>query len=192
MKIIITEEQLKSLINYEKNESINEGIKYSPSNWNSNAEIIYNRLKQHGLPEKSIAAVMGNLFIESGFKPNAVGDTKLRGGTSVGIAQWRETRKQGLINYAKNKGKSPNDISTQVDYLMYEIKNQPLYSETKRALFNPNLSVADTASVFTKNFERPANSTAEGKKRGVIATQIVANHKNKFQKLLSSVYQYKR
>jgi hypothetical protein len=52
--------------------------------------------------------------------------------------------------------------------------------------------VADTASVFTKNFERPANSTAEGKKRGVIATQIVANHKNKFQKLLSSVYQYKR
>jgi len=192
MKIILTEEQLKTLINHEKFELINEQVKYNPSYWNSNAEIIYNRLKQHGLPEKSVAAVMGNLFIESGFKPNAVGDTKLRGGTSVGIAQWRETRKEGLINYAKKRGKSPNDITTQVDYLMYEIKNKPFYSETKQALFNPNLSVSDTASVFTKNFERPANSTTEGKKRGMIATQMVVNHKNKFQNVLNSIYKLKR
>ena len=175
-----------------KSESINESTKYSPSYWNSNAEMIYNRLKQYRLPEKSIAAVMGNLFIESGFKPNAVGDTKLKGGTSVGIAQWRESRKQALINFSKKKGKNPNDISTQVDYLMHEINNQPMYSETKRALFNPNLSASDTAAVFTKNFERPANATMEGKKRGAIATQMIINHKNKFMNAIKSIYGIKR
>ncbi len=52
MKILITENQLKSLIKKENTELINEDNKYSPSSWNSNAEAIYNRLKQHGLPEK--------------------------------------------------------------------------------------------------------------------------------------------
>ena len=184
-ELIIKEESSKS-------ELINESVKYSPSYWNSNAEVIYNRLKQHRLPEKSIAAVMGNLFVESGFKPTAVGDTKLKGGTSVGIAQWRESRKQALIKFANKKGKSPNDISTQVDYLMHEINNQSFYSETKRALFNPNLSASDTAAVFTKNFERPANASMEGKKRGAIATQMIINHKNNFINALKNIYGVKR
>ncbi len=191
MKILITESQLKSLIKKENTELINEDNKYSPSNWNSNAEAIYNRLKQHGLPEKSIAAVMGNLYAESRFQPKAVGDKNIKGGSSVGIAQWRESRKQGLISFAQKKGKSPDDIATQVDYLMYEIKTKPFYSATKQALFNPNLSAKDTAAVFTKNFERPANSTQEGMKRGSIAVQMISQHKSKFPNIFSKLFKPK-
>lgn len=192
MKILITESQLKSLIKLEKENLINEDVKYSSSSWNSNAELIYNRLKQHGLPEKSIAAVMGNLYAESRFQPKAVGDKNIPGGSSVGIAQWRESRKRGLIDFAKKKGKSPDDISTQVDYLMREIKTIPYYSATKQALFNPNLSTKDTAAVFTKNFERPANSSQEGMKRGSIAVQIISKHKSKFPNIFGKLFKPKK
>ena len=75
---------------------------------------------------------------------------------------------------------------------MHEINNQSFYSETKRALFNPNRSASDTAAVFTKNFERPANASMEGKKRGAIATQMIINHKNKFINALKNIYGVKR
>ena len=103
MKILVTEKQLEQLVLNKSELLSEEEVKYNPNEWNDNANKIYERLKQHRLPEKSIAAIMANLYIESRFKPTAIGDTKLKGGSSVGIAQWRESRKEGLINFAKKK-----------------------------------------------------------------------------------------
>lgn len=186
MKILVTEKQLEQIVLNKSELLSEEEVKYNPNEWNDNANKIYERLKQHRLPEKSIAAIMANLYIESRFKPTAIGDTKLKGGSSVGIAQWRESRKEGLINFAKQNNKNPNDIETQVDYLIHEINTVPSYSETKKAIYDPNISLADTTSTFTKNYEIPANKESEGDKRANIAHQMVSTHKEKFPKTLIS------
>lgn len=142
------------------------------------ASIIWNTLTKHYTNEGT-AAIMGNLYIESGLKANNLenrGNTDLsmtdtmytsivdsgeyeafaRDGYGYGLAQWTyPSRKASLFSLAQKRKTSIGDIETQVEYLLQELK---CYPELNKALQESN-DLAKLTERFMKEFERPANQS---------------------------------
>ena len=141
-------------------------------------QIIYNRLRQHGITEAGALGVLGNFDCESNCEPFRVQgdfspyrtvskayvqgvtsgsiskDTFSRDAKGFGIYQltyW--TRKAGYYDFWKASGKALDDAELQVDYAVLEMKRD-----------FPNLwaFLKQTNDVFTacsrvcREFERPA------------------------------------
>jgi hypothetical protein len=70
-----------------------------------------------GYTREQAAGIVGNLVHESGLDPNAVGDR----GTSFGLAQHHAERAQALVDFAKERGTSPNDFRTQLEFIDKEL-----------------------------------------------------------------------
>lgn len=69
-------------------------------------------LMSQGLDELHTAAIMGNMYAESGVNPSST-ET---GGTGIGICQWSYGRANNLRRYATSQGKSWTDLSVQLDF----------------------------------------------------------------------------
>lgn len=112
----------------------------------------YNYLVSKGLSPTAAAGIIGNLHAESGLNTRIPGRADNKG--SIGIAQWHSERKQGLYDFAKRKGANAYDLTTQLDYLVDELKS-PAY---KKAFVGvSNARTPDEAAVaFMKDFEKPA------------------------------------
>lgn len=147
-----------------------------------NGKDIWNLLKAKGYTNTAIAGLMGNLDHESGLYPDRVqGDIprsnksieyaqkvdsnaiskdqfvkKGPGGGGFGLAQWTyPSRKQGLWEYTKAKGKSISDLSGQVDYLHHELTGYGLVDK-----INAANSIKDASNIILHDFEKPANQSA--------------------------------
>ena len=125
-------------------------------------------------------ALMGNLQAESGLKSSnlqnsfqkklgyndesytsAVDNGKyvnfVRDSAGYGLAQWTYwTRKQNLLNFAKQNGKSIGDIDMQLDFLLWEL--QTGYKAILNALKSAS-NIRSASDVVLKQFERPANQS---------------------------------
>jgi surface antigen len=156
-------------------------------NGSTNEERIWNYLKGAGLNDCGAAGLMGNLYAESGLRPNNLQNTyeKSLGYTDetytaavdsgayanfakdaagYGLAQWTFwTRKQNLLAYAKADGKSVGDLETQLGFLMKELKES--YGGVLTVLKSAG-SVRQASDKVLLEFERPANQgTAVQEKR---------------------------
>lgn len=71
--------------------------------------------REKGLPDLQIAAIMGNMYAESGMKPGSAegGGTNANG---IGLCQWTNGRHTNLVNYAKSVGKSWTEVQVQLDF----------------------------------------------------------------------------
>lgn len=69
-------------------------------------------LMSQGLDELHTAAIMGNMYAESGIDPTSTE----AGGTGIGICQWSYGRANSLRSYATSQGKSWTDLSVQLDF----------------------------------------------------------------------------
>lgn len=78
-----------------------------------NATYVYNELIKAGFTKQSAAAVMGNLDVEHAFSTSWEGDQG-----SVGIAQWRGSRKTDLETYAKQQNGDVTDIKIQTSFMI--------------------------------------------------------------------------
>lgn len=127
------------------------------------------------------AALMGNLYAESGLKStnlenayesklgysDAAYTTAVDNGSyanfvkdaaGYGLAQWTYyTRKQNLLSYAKRKGASIGDLNMQLEFLISELTTD--YSAVWGALKNATAILA-ASNVVLKKFENPANQSA--------------------------------
>lgn len=112
-------------------------------------------LMQHGLSASGAAAVVGNLQQESSLNPGAVGD----GGTSYGLAQWHNERWTALRKFAASRGAKASSWTTQLDFLMSELKSG--YGDLHRRL-RGNEDASRLAVAFMQKFERPADSASNG------------------------------
>ena len=65
-----------------------------------------------GLDELHTAAIMGNMYAESGMNPAATES----GGTGIGICQWSFGRANNLRRYAAQQGKGWDDLGVQLDF----------------------------------------------------------------------------
>lgn len=141
---------------------------------------IWKSLRNAGYTQAGTAGMMGNLYAESGLKPTNLQNTfeKKLGYTDdsytkaidngsykkfvndsagYGLAQWTyKTRKQGLLNFAKDQGKSIGDAGMQTQYLIKELKG---YKGVDSALRSASDVTAASTKVLT-GFEKPANQGA--------------------------------
>jgi len=142
-------------------------------------EQIWNYLVSVGFNAYAVAGIMGNLYAESALNPKnlqnsyeialkmtdesytaAVDDGSypsfVRDSAGYGLAQWTYwSRKAGLLEAAKAAGTSVGDLSTQLVYLVKELKS---YAGVYKALMAAK-SVQEASDVVLLDFEKPANQS---------------------------------
>ena len=149
-------------------------------------EKIWNFLKAQGLSDAGVAGVMGNLYAESGLRPNnlqnsyegklGMADAEytemvdhgtytnfVRDKAGYGLCQWTYwSRKQALLDYAKVKGASIGDLAMQLGFMMRELNQgyKALVLKLKTAT-----SVKEASDAFLLQFERPADQSEARRKQ---------------------------
>ncbi|HYC66521.1 MAG TPA: phage tail tip lysozyme, partial [Reyranellaceae bacterium] len=117
--------------------------------------------KTHGLSPVAAQGVVGNLFQESGFNPNAVHDS----GTGYGLAGWRLDRRDNLMKFAQMQGKPPSDPNLQLDFLVHEMKSGDMQAQRAYALLQ-QAKTPQEASAAMMHFFRPAGYTPSNPQGG--------------------------
>ena len=136
---------------------------------NTKEEQIWNFFKEKGFSDEQIAGIMGNMQAESGFDPdveNASGH--------YGLAQWGDSRRTNLEEFAKEKGKEPSDLQTQLEFYMHELETseKESYDALKKAT-----SATSAADIIREKFERCGTQAAS--KRRNYAVEIFNKYHNK-------------
>lgn len=147
---------------------------------NTNEKKIWNYLKSKITNDYGVAGLMGNLFAESGLRPNNLQNTyekkfvmtddeytsKVDNGSytnfvkdsaGYGLAQWTYwSRKQNLLDFAKSKNASIGDLEMQLDFLYKELSEG--YKTVLNTLKNAT-SVREASDVVLLQYERPADQS---------------------------------
>lgn len=147
----------------------------------SNSEkTIWNFLTGKGLNDFAAAGIMGNLYAESGLRPNNLqnsSEKKLNmtdldytaavdsgsytkfssDAAGYGLAQWTySTRKKALLDFAKAAKKSIGDLNMQLDFFWKEIQG---YSAVMSVLKKAS-SVLEASNAVLTGYEKPADQGA--------------------------------
>lgn len=139
---------------------------------------------------------MGNLFAESGLIPTNLQnsyESKLgmndasytaavdsgsytnftHDSAGYGLAQWTYwSRKQGLFQLCKGRGKSIGDLNTQLDFLYQELTTS--YSQLLKILKTTS-SVEEASNLVVTQFERPADQSSDALKQRALYSQRYFN-----------------
>lgn len=139
---------------------------------------------------------MGNLFAESGFIPTNLQnsyESKLEmndasytaavdngsytnfthDSAGYGLAQWTYwSRKQGLFQLCKSRGKSIGDLNTQLDFLYQELTTS--YSQLLKILKTTS-SVEEASNLVVTQFERPVDQSFDALKQRALYSQRYFN-----------------
>ncbi|MDO4478487.1 MAG: phage tail tip lysozyme [Lachnospiraceae bacterium] len=105
--------------------------------------------------------------VDNGSYPNFVGDKY-----GYGLIQWTfSTRKQGLLNLARQRGVSISDMTMQLDYMMTELKasHYATLRNTLNTVPNTAQGAYNAAHDWCYYFEKPANYPEVSKTRGNMA-----------------------
>ena len=147
-------------------------------------ERIWSFLKAQGLTDAGAAGLMGNLYAESGLRPNNLQNSyegklgmadaeyteRVDSGSytnfahdcaGYGLAQWTyHTRKANLHKFAKDAGKSIGDLEMQLGFLMQELSTS---YKTVLATLKTATSVRSASDAVLLQFERPADQSEAAK-----------------------------
>lgn len=139
---------------------------------------------------------MGNLFAESGLIPTNLQnsyESKLgmndasytaavdngsytnftHDSAGYGLAQWTYwSRKQGLFQLYKSRGKSIGDLNTQLDFLYQELTTS--YSQLLKILKTTS-SVEEASNLVVTQFERPVDQSFDALKQRALYSQRYFN-----------------
>mgnify|MGYP004498181499 CR=1 FL=1 len=83
-----------------------------------------NRLvNELGIDPKAASGIVGGLMLESGGNTTDISPTaKNPQSGSYGIGQWLGSRQDDLMAFAEKTGGDPNDLDTQISFLIHELK----------------------------------------------------------------------
>ena len=147
---------------------------------------IWEYLKAQGLTDAGTAGLMGNLYAESGLRPNNLQNSyegklgmadaeyteMVDRGTyanfgndraGYGLAQWTyPSRKAALLAYAKAAGKSIGDPEMQLGFLMQELSTG---YKTVLNVLRTTVSVREASDIVLLQFERPADQSEARRKQ---------------------------
>ena len=132
-----------------------------------NEAAVYKFLKNSlGLNTAAACGVLANIYCESGFRTNAIGD----GGTSVGICQWHNSRWTNLKSYAPDDWQ---ELKGQLRFMAWGLRMK--YRDTRKYLRN----VPDTAQgaynagyYWCLHYEMPDRMVSRGMTRGYLARNV--------------------
>ena len=145
----------------------------------SNEEKTWNYFMSKLNNEFGVSGLMGNLYSESGFRPDNLQNTFekklgmtdeeytksvdngsytnfIHDGAGYGLAQWTYwSRKQNLLNYAHAKNKSIGDLEMQLDFLWGELQAYTSVIHTLKTA----TSVLEASNVVLLQYERPKDQS---------------------------------
>jgi hypothetical protein len=109
---------------------------------------IVNFFRNKGLPDKIIAAILGNMQTESGFNTGASNAAE----GAIGLAQWEGGRRTALQQYAAQRGTSETDLNTQLNFMYdHELSNAPY--NTILGEMNSAPSAGAAAAIWDQKYE---------------------------------------
>ncbi|MBF6241552.1 hypothetical protein IU474_31405 [Nocardia otitidiscaviarum] len=122
-----------------------------PEGQRARVDEMYQRLLDNGFTPAQAAGILGNLQAESGFRTDAWN----AGEASLGLAQWRGDRLEGLERFAAARGGSVTDWRIQIDYISHELQNKEsaAYAHLRNAR-----TPGEAAAVFDQYYERSDGS----------------------------------
>ncbi len=132
---------------------------------NDNLQKIFNFFVQNGYSKEQAAGIVGNTVAESSGSPERYqGDEQDHktppGDLGWGIVQWTPANK--IVDYAKSVNKPAYELSTQLEFLLKQLKGTAASNSEKGA--GDKLKTAKTAeeaaTIFQNEYERPASRTA--------------------------------
>lgn len=150
-----------------------------------NEKTIWDFLTGKGLNAYAVAGIMGNLYAESGLMPNNLQNTYnnklgktdaeytaavdngnygnfVKDSAGYGLAQWTYwSRKQALLNHAKQAGVSIADLNMQLGFLWEELQG---YTAVMDALKKAG-SVRVASDAVLTGYEKPADQSETVKKK---------------------------
>ena len=156
-------------------------------------EQIWNYLLNKINNEYGVAGLMGNIYTESGLIPTNLQNTYerklgytdqtytvavdngsytnfVKDSAGYGLCQWTYwSRKQNLLNFAKQQKKSIGDLEMQLDFLMTELSSS--YKSVLNVLKNAK-TVDEASNAVLLQFERPANQSVENQKKRASYGQV--------------------
>lgn len=121
--------------------------------------------KEMGLSKAAACGILANMYCESGFRTNAIGD----GNTSVGVCQWHNGRWTNLRSYTKDWQK----LEGQLSFMNYELEHG--YSATLNYLkevTDDAQGAYDAANFWCLHYEMPDSARTRGITRGYLAKNI--------------------
>lgn len=119
-----------------------------------------------GLTPHIAAGIVGNLIVESGLDPTAVGDN----GSAYGLAQWRLDRRDNLKKFAKERGKDISDFDTQLEFLWHELNGN--YKQVLNKLLGAR-DATQATDIFMRGYERPNPTYAHFKRRAAYTNSLI-------------------
>ena len=143
---------------------------------NTTADEVRNILRSYGLSEIAVAGILGNMQAESGVRANNLQQTAekrlgysdaeytkaVNNGTydnfvndsaGYGLVQFTyHTLKKDLLDEAKKRGVSIDNVQLQVDILVSQIKSSGVFNQLNKAA-----TVREASNIFLLKYERPAN-----------------------------------
>lgn len=106
-----------------------------------------------GFNQAAACGVLSNIYYESEFNPDTLGDFE----TSFGLCQWHGVRFERLRNFCNENGYDYKTVEGQLHYLTYELKNH--YPEVLRYLrediTNDENGAYNAGYYWCYNFEIP-------------------------------------
>lgn len=126
---------------------------------------IWDFLTSKGLGSVTVAAIIGNIGVESGgFQLDALSQD---GHDSYGLCQWTAGRKEALFSMAQSMGKQPSDLDAQLEYLWSELTGAESGALEATIACGNDLQAA--TETFCRQFERPNMAYAHLDRRIAIA-----------------------
>ena len=115
------------------------------------------------------AGIMANIYDESGFRPDTLGD----GGTAYGICQWGPFRRKALERFCRYNEYDVTTLGAQLLYLKVELESDyPKTLDLLMELEDNNVGTREAARLFCKNIEVPSNLSKQVKERQKLAEQM--------------------
>ncbi len=129
-----------------------------------NAKAIYDRLIMGGMSIPASRGILANIGVETGYTydPKTM---QGNGGPGRGLVQWEkggryDTDRINLVDFAKSKGTTWDDLNTQVDFIMHEMNTHPEYMRLKPKL-NAAKSTKDATELFLRDYEKAGSPHTE-------------------------------
>jgi hypothetical protein len=125
---------------------------------NQKSRQIYDRLVSGGLTPTAAMGVVSNIGVETGYTY----DPSTSRGDGRGLVQWQQGGKYdtdniNLVSFAESKKKPWNDMNTQVDFILYELKNNPEYKQIRNNI-NTSKTVQQSTEVFLTGYQKSSSN----------------------------------
>ena len=144
----------------------------------TNAEKIFNFFTANGFTPEQTCGFIGNFSIESNLDPT-IPNPNDKGKLAFGLAQWRGDRLEGLEYYAKEIGSSKDELETQLQWTIHELRNK---ERSAGAKIRNARTVTEATTIICRFYERPEFKIVNGVYTSPSLPNRIAEAKESFER----------